>query len=182
MRVWRRIGFVLLLAGAMAALAACAGDGGSTDTTGGGDTPTTEESSPDTTEAPGDGSGGEGVPGLSTVCVNATQAMAAAVASYSTGIAGAMGGTLDEDELQEVTEQLEAMAAAAPDEIRADLEVIAHELDAFYTAWAEIGYTGSGTPTPEQIAQLEALGEVVDQDAFDEASANIDAWFQANCG
>jgi hypothetical protein len=73
------------------------------------------------------------------------------------------------------------MADAAPDEIKDDLEVIANELEAFYTALGEAGYEPGVAPTPEQIAQLSALAEVVDQEVFDEASDNINAWFEANC-
>lgn len=80
-----------------------------------------------------------------------------------------------------MTDQLQAVAEAAPDEIKADLEVIATEIEAFYTAWAEIGYTGRAAPTPEQIEQLEALNDVIDEDAYDEAADNLEAWFEANC-
>jgi hypothetical protein len=31
------------------------------------------------------------------------------------------------------------------------------------------------------MAQLSALAEVIDQEAFDEASDNINEWFEANC-
>jgi hypothetical protein len=172
-------------------LAACGGggDGEATETTATAETtatvetPTTEApAAPDTTEAADDSGGDGGSSGLSGTCLEATQAMAAAMSSYSTGVAGAMGGTLDSEELQQVADQLEAMAGAAPAEIQDDLEVIAEELGAFYTALAETGYTGTGTPTPDQIAQLEALSEAIDQEAFDTASANVEAWFEANCG
>jgi hypothetical protein len=171
-------------------LAACGGGDGeatettvATETTTAEETPTTEATtSPDSTEAEQpDDSDGDGVSGLSTVCLEATQAMGAAMASYSTGVAGAMGGTLDGEELQQAADQLEAMASAAPDEIRDDLQVIAEELGAFYTALAETGYTGTGTPTPDQIAQLEGLADAIDQDRFEAASDNVNAWFESNC-
>jgi hypothetical protein len=92
-----------------------------------------------------------------------------------------MGGNLDDESLQESAAQLQAMADAAPDEIKDDLDVIATELEGFYTALAESGYEPGSAPTPEQIAQLSALAEVIDQEAFDEASDNIDEWFEANC-
>jgi hypothetical protein len=93
-----------------------------------------------------------------------------------------MGGTLDGEELQQVADQLEAMADAAPAEIQGDLQVIAEEIGAFYTALAETGYTGTGTPTPDQIAQLEGLADAIDQDRFDAAADNVNAWFESNCG
>jgi predicted Ser/Thr protein kinase len=181
----------LLSAAVLLTLAACGGgDGDATETTATAETtaveetPTTEAPATETTQAePADDTGGDdGLSGLSATCLEATQAMAAAMSSYSTGVAGVMGGTLDSEELQQVAEQLEAMASAAPAEIQADLEVIAEELGAFYTALAETGYTGEGTPTAEQIAQLEGLADAIDQDAFDAASDNVNAWFEANCG
>jgi hypothetical protein len=166
-------------------VSACGSDTGEAD-----ETTTTAPAAPDTTVAeeavttsapsddPGGGTDGGGV---TTMCLDATQAMAAAMSSYTTGLAGAMGGSLDDESLQLAAGQLEAMADAAPDEIKDDLEVIAEELGAFYTALSETGYETGVTPTPEQMAELSALAEVIDQEAFDEASANINAWFEANC-
>jgi hypothetical protein len=179
----------LLSAAVLLTLAACGGGGdgetavttAATETTAG-ETPTTGAPDTDPTEAVDDGGNDDGPSGLSGTCIEATQAMAAAMSSYSTGVAGAMGGTLDSEELQQVADQLEAMAGAAPAEIQDDLQVIAEELGAFYTALADTGYTGEGTPTPDQIAQLEALSDAIDQEAFDTASANVEAWFEANCG
>jgi hypothetical protein len=177
---------VVLVGLALVLVSACGGDAGDdgdvSTTTGESDTTVAEET-PDTTAADpgvdsGDGSG-NGV--LGTVCLEATQAMAAAINAYSTGMAGAMGGRLDDESLQESAAQLQAMADAAPDEIKDDLDVIATELEGFYTALAESGYEPGSAPTPEQMAQLSALAEVIDQEAFDEASDNINEWFEANC-
>lgn len=188
MKSWTRNRMALMSVAAVVVLAACGGDNDAATTTDDVDTTvaettTTEAAAPATTEAeqPDDSGEDAGLSGVTTVCLDATQAMGAAVTSYSSGIAGAMGGTFDEDQLQQVSDQLQAVADAAPDEIKGDLAVIATEVEEFYTAWAEIGYTGPGAPTPEQIEQLEALGDVIDQDAFDEAADNIEAWFEANC-
>lgn len=171
---------------AMLMIAACGGGDTAEETT----TTTTTQAEPETTVAsepvdsePADdpGAGSDDGGGITTVCLDATQAMAAAINAYTTGLAGAMGGSLDDESLQLSAGQLQAMADAAPDEIKDDLEVIADELEAFYTALGEAGYEPGVTPTPEQMAQLSALAEVVDQEAFDEASDNINAWFEANC-
>lgn len=178
---------VVLVGLALVVVSACGGDAGddgdaSTTTIGEPGTTAVEET-PDTTAAdPGGDSGDDsGDDGFGTVCLEATQAMAAAINAYSTGMAGAMGGSLDDQSLQESAAQLQAMADAAPDEIKDDLDVIANELEGFYTALAESGYEPGVAPTPEQIAQLSALAEVIDQEAFDEASDNINEWFEANC-
>jgi len=118
---------------------------------------------------------------LTTVCLDATQAMAAAINSYTTGMAGAMGGSLDDESLQLAAGQLQAMADAAPEEIKDDLAVIAEELGVFYAALADIGYEAGGTPSPEQMAELSALAEVIDQESFQTASDNLNVWFEANC-
>jgi hypothetical protein len=171
---------------ALLLIAACGGDGTDEEAT----TTTTTQAGPETTVAsepvdsePADdpGAGSDDGGGITTVCLDATQAMAAAINAYTTGLAGAMGGSLDDESLQLSAGQLQAMADAAPDEIKDDLEVIANELEAFYTALGEAGYEPGVAPTPEQIAQLSALAEVVDQEVFDEASDNINAWFEANC-
>ena len=171
---------------ALLLVAACGGEGTDEETT----TTTTTQAEPDTTVAsepvdsePADdpGSGSDDGGGITTVCLDATQARAAAINAYTTGLAGAMGGSLDDESLQLSAGQLQAMADAAPDEIKDDLEVIANELESFYAALSEAGYQSGVAPTPEQIAQLSALAEVVDQEAFEVASDNINAWFEANC-
>ena len=136
-----------------------------------------------TTAAPGGDDDDEGgsLDGFSSTCLEATQGMAAAMTAYSTGMAQAFGGSLDDESLQLTADQLEAMAEAAPDEIKDDLRVIAEQLGDFYTALAESGYEPGATPDADQLAELSALAESIDNDAFEEASDNIDAWFEANC-
>lgn len=108
--------------------------------------------------------------------------MAAAASAYGAGIAGAAGGSLDEQTLQQAADQIQAMAAAAPAEIQDDLQVIADGLGQFYRALADMGYEPGSVPTEEQLAQLSTLFESIDQTAFETASNNIDAWFNENCG
>lgn len=119
--------------------------------------------------------------GVSGICLDATTAMAAAVNSYATGLNGVTSGNLDEEGLQLAADQLEAMAEAAPQEIREDFRVVAKELGNFYEALAEIGIESGQTPTADQIAELSTLAEVIDEEAFNEASDAIDAWFEENC-
>lgn len=159
----------------------CGGEGGSDDTT------TTQrndvaETTTKTAEpdAEDDDEGGS-LDGFSSTCLEATQGMAAAVNAYSTGMAEAFGGSLDDETLQLTADQLEAMAEAAPDEIKDDFAVIAAQLGDFYTALAESGYEPGATPDAEQLAALSALAESFDNEAFEEASDNINAWFEANC-
>jgi hypothetical protein len=167
-------------------LAACGGGGDDEEGTTLATQPATEttvaEETPDTTAAAEEPDAGsdDGID-LTTICLDATQAMAAAISSYTTGMAGAMGGSLDDESLQLAAGQLQAMADAAPDEIKEDLAVIAEELGAFFAALADIGYEAGGAPSPEQMAELSAIAEVIDQESFQTASDNLNVWFEANC-
>ncbi|HEY5890305.1 MAG TPA: hypothetical protein VIW94_06365 [Acidimicrobiia bacterium] len=134
-----------------------------------------------TTAAMPEGEDSEGPDSFSSTCLEATQGMAAAMSAYSTGLAQAFGGSFDDESLQMTADQLEAMAEAAPDEIKDDLGVLAAALSAFYTALAETGYEAGSTPNAEQLAQLSALSESIDNEAFEEASDNINDWFDSNC-
>lgn len=111
------------------------------------------------------------------ICIEAAQAMAAAMSSVSTSFSGAV----DEAQAAEIEAQLEAWAADAPDEIKDDFDVFAREMGAFYAELAEIGLVPGATPTAEQLQRLSEAADAVDQEALDEASDNIEAWFEANC-
>lgn len=176
---------VLVLLLVALVVVSCGGDAGGDDTT---TAPSDDVNVTTTTAAAPDDDGDDvgndgdsGVDSLSSTCLEATQGMAAAVSAYSTGMAEAFGGSLDDESLQLAADQLEAMADAAPDEIKDDFAVIAAQLGAFYTALAESGYEPGATPDAEQLAELSALAETFDNEAFEEASDNINAWFEANC-
>jgi hypothetical protein len=111
------------------------------------------------------------------VCLEAAQAMSAAMQSYSSSFSGA----LDEATAADVEAQLEQWADQAPDEIKDDFDVFAREMSAYYEALADIGLTSGATPTAEQLQALSEAADLVDQDALDEASKNIEAWFDGNC-
>jgi hypothetical protein len=188
----------VLVVGLLAtSLAACGGsDSGSTTTTAGGGAATTSSAAPvTTTEAVAptttegtNGGGGQsdgstdGMSGVSAVCLEATQAMASAASAYGSGLAGAAGGTLDEQSLQQAADQIQAMAAAAPDEIKDDFQIIADGLTQFYSALADMGFQPGSVPTEEQLTQLNQIFDSIDQTAFETASNNIEAWFNDNCG
>jgi uncharacterized protein YukE len=111
------------------------------------------------------------------VCIEAAQAMSAAMQSYSSSFSGA----LDEATAAEVEDQLEQWADQAPDEIKDDFDVFAREMSAYYEALADIGLIPGATPTAEQLQALSEAADEVDQAALDEASNNIEAWFDGNC-
>lgn len=168
---------VLVLLLVALVVVSCGGDAGGDDTT----TAPSDDVNVTTTTAAAPDDDGNDLDSLSSTCLEATQGMAAAVSAYSTGMAQAFGGSLDDESLQLTADQLEAMAEAAPDEIKDDLKAIAEQLGAFYTALAESGYEPGATPDADQLAELSALAESIDNEAFEEASDNINAWFEENC-
>ncbi|MEX2134695.1 MAG: hypothetical protein WEB67_11185 [Acidimicrobiia bacterium] len=169
---------VLVLLLVALVVVSCGGDAGGDDTT---TAPSDDVNVTTTTAAAPDDDDGNDLDSLSSTCLEATQGMAAAVSAYSTGMAQAFGGSLDDESLQLTADQLEVMAEAAPDEIKDDLKVIAEQLGAFYTALAESGYEPGATPDADQLAELSALAESIDNEVFEEASDNINAWFEENC-
>lgn len=167
-----RTGLKLLgIALVMALLAACGGGSGDETTTTQAQATTSTQDDTTTTGAGGpDG-------GLSGTCLQSSQAMAEAMERYGQSF----GGTGDTTDFDTISEQLEAAAEVAPAEIREDFEVLATELGKFYEAMGDFEFAPGQTPTPEQMAAMQAAIESVDQDALETASTNIEAWFEANC-
>jgi hypothetical protein len=172
---------IAVLALGLLATACGGGDDGSADAT-------TATAAPTTSAAPADDAGsGNDEPDLGDLfasrCPEAAAGVAAALSAYTTGIAGAFAGQVDEDELESSAAELRRLAEDAPDELRDDLDVIASTLAEFYGAFAEIGFdpTSGEPPTPDQIERLTQLTEDFDDTAFQEAADNITAWFEDNC-
>jgi hypothetical protein len=87
-------------------------------------------------------------------------------------VSEAVSGTADVDEIKTAFDEL---AAAAPDEISSDFEVLA---DYMATVADAIGDVGPGeTPSPDALAKLATL----DATAATTASTNIAAWVTENC-
>jgi hypothetical protein len=136
-----------------------------------------EATTPSGDNGAGDSDGDDGGFTPTQVCIEAAQAMSAAMQSYSSSFSGA----LDEATAAEVEDQLEQWADQAPDEIKDDFDVFAREMSAYYEALADIGLIPGATPTAEQLQALSEAADEVDQAALDEASNNIEAWFDGNC-
>ena len=156
----KRSRFVVLLVIGAFVLAAC----------GGGD----DEGGAGTTGA----AGGVAGPRDAEECgkdVSAIAAAAPAVPQVMSGEAGDLGTSV---------EQLEAMAAKAPEEIRADLLVVAQGYAAYSQALQDSGWDPSSgeAPPPEVIAALTVAGQALDDADFQAASDRVSAWFAANCG
>ncbi len=167
MRISRIV--VISLVGAL--LVGACGGGGSTG--GGGTEPSSPQPSPtgpvETTGPVGEtGAGG----GVTPVCVDVYVKWAAAVAAASAGVAPE----------EEASAALEAFAAAAPEEIRDDVEVFVQAYERFIQELEAAGIEPGQVPTPEQLAALERAAKILDDPKVQAASDRISAWFERECG
>lgn len=161
----RRGQLVIFTAIAVIVLAAC---GGATN-----DTTTTSQAST-TTSAGATTSTQDSTGGVSAACISGTQAMANAAAAY----AGALGGQTDEEQL---AGQLQAMAEAAPAEIRDEFRIYAQAMGQFLDGLAEVDFQPGVVPTQAQIEKLEELSEIMEAQNVQDAVEAIDDWFSNNC-
>ena len=159
-------------------LAACGDDGGSS-------SQTTADQGPDgggdADQATGDGVDGpqSELDGYFTGdCREAVAAFNSALASAGSPLTG--GGTPED-----AAESLDAVAEAAPDEIKDDFAVLADAYGDFAQSLADAGIDfedPSSFGTPEAIAALQSLGERFNEAEVEQASDEIEAWFESNCG
>ncbi len=154
-------------------LAACGGGGSDAPSPaagGGGSTGSTNGST-------GGSAGGGGVLDAAK-CAQVVGAMSAAAAAVPSAMSGQAG------DLNTSLAQLQAFAAAAPEEIRGDLTLVYQGYTAFLAAMQDAGYDPSSTqpPTAEQIAAMQQASQVFEDADFKAASQRVDDWFTANCG
>ncbi len=140
-----------------------AGDGGSASVSAGGST--------------GGSTGGGGAIDAAK-CAQVVTAMSGAAAAAAQAMSGQAG------DLNTELAQLQAFAAAAPEEIRADLMLVYQRYSDFMTAMQDAGYdpTSGQQPTAEQIAAMQQASQIFQDADFQAASKRADAWFKANCG
>lgn len=77
---------------------------------------------------------------------------------------------------------LQAMADAAPAEIRGDFKTIANGFGEYAKVWKDSGIAPGATPTPAQIAKLVEAAKKVGTPKMQAAEAHITAWAAKNCG
>ncbi|MGH2709619.1 MAG: hypothetical protein ACRDH9_00230 [Actinomycetota bacterium] len=141
-------------------LAACGGDSGSGDG--------------------GTAQGGGSVGPVDAVrCAEVAAALASATVGATQALAGAAGG-----EFAGSIETLDQFAGEAPDEIAADMQVLAEGYAAVAAALegADFDPASGQPPPPEVIAQLQAAGEALNTTEFQEANARVNDWFATECG
>ncbi len=97
------------------------------------------------------------------------------LAAVGATIGQALSGTIPEG-LDSDIARLEEVAASAPEEIQADLQVVAAAAQKF----AELGITANSTPD-EVMAKVGQLSQSIDLAKLNVASQNIATWAQENC-
>ncbi len=83
--------------------------------------------------------------------------------------------------VEKTAQWLEEFAARTPEEIRADFQLVADAYGKIAEALEGVDLSSGSTPSPEALQRLQEIGDSIDQDALDKASANIDAWVTENC-
>jgi hypothetical protein len=110
----------------------------------------------------------------------ASAANCAELVSLGLKVSLALGGTGGAD-VEKTKELLNAFSDEAPEEIRADFEVIAEAYAKIGDTLGDLGLTGGETPTAEDQARLQQLAAELDQPALTRANENITAWVNENC-
>jgi ABC-type glycerol-3-phosphate transport system substrate-binding protein len=162
---------------AVVALSVVAVGCGGSDEAASGDTTVTETTTDETTteETTTDETTTDGTPDLSGVFADEDcLALVAAAASFSQAFTGT-SATSDE------TNAFEELAAKVPDEIRADVQVLAEAYAKYAAEINDIGIEAGQTPSAEQLQQLQAALASFDQQGVSEASQRLSTWAQTNC-
>jgi hypothetical protein len=76
----------------------------------------------------------------------------------------------------------QALAAAAPSEIRGDFVKLATAFGAYAQAIQKAGLKAGQTPTAAQLAQLQAAAKAFSTPDLKVAEQHLSAWGQKNCG
>ena len=101
-------------------------------------------------------------------------ALAGVGATIAQAFTGASGGDADNEELARLVDKV-------PDEIQADVQVLAEAYGTYADEIADIGIEPGSTPTPEQVQQLQAALASLDQQELTAAANRIEAWAKDNC-
>jgi hypothetical protein len=100
-----------------------------------------------------------------------------ALAGVGATIAQAFTGTsgdADSDELAQLVDKV-------PDEIKADVQVLAEAYGTYADKIADIGIEPGSTPSAEQLQELQGVLASLDQQELTAAANRIEAWASDNC-
>ena len=164
-----------LLAVLLALAATTAGCGGSSKTSAPASTPSTNSVAPETT-------------GPATTAKTATPTFATAhncqqLIALGQQFAKAVSSTAGSAaaRLSANARALQAMAAAAPSDIRADFQTLATAFNKFVQAYTKAGLKPGRTPTASQLSQIQAASTTFSTPKLRTAEQHLSAWAQKNC-
>jgi hypothetical protein len=95
-------------------------------------------------------------------------------------VATALSGT-DTSDLDTTGEFLDEFADQAPEEIRADFEVIAKAYGKIAEVMGDVDFAAGETPDAEQLQELQELSNELNTAEVTAANENITAWVEENC-
>lgn len=173
-----RIAVLLLVAGVVALAAGCGGGGKkSTPSSQGPQTQTAATTK--TVTSPPASTGSSSTPTFASA--KNCQDLAGLASKMASAIASSSGNALTT--LQTEGQQLQALAKAAPAEIRGDFQTFATAFAGFVEALQKAGYTPGTTtaPTPAQVAALEAAAKKLDTPKLAQAEKHLEGWVKQNC-
>ncbi len=99
------------------------------------------------------------------------------LASIGAKFSEALTGASDE----EAAAAFQQLADEVPDEIQADVQVLADWFAEYASKLQDIGLQPGQTPNAEQIAQLQTVLASLDQEEVSAASERIGTWANENC-
>ena len=88
-------------------------------------------------------------------------------------------GELD---LNKEADALDALASAAPDDIKADFKTFADAFKQFAKAYGDVKIKPGETPSAAQIAKLAELSKSFNTAKLQQATQHLAAWGQSHCG
>jgi len=100
-----------------------------------------------------------------------------ALASVGATFAQAITGATDE----EAAAAFQKLADEVPDEIKADVQVLADWFADYAAKLKDIGIEAGQTPSADQLQQLQVALVATNQEELTAASQRLEAWTQANC-
>jgi hypothetical protein len=100
-----------------------------------------------------------------------------ALASAGSAFAQAFSGTGTSED----AEAFQELADSVPDEIKADVQVLAEAFATYSEELQDIGLEAGATPTAEQLQQLQAALASIDQAEVTAASERLGTWAEENC-
>jgi hypothetical protein len=90
-------------------------------------------------------------------------------------------GNLSDEDIDDASRLFDEFADSAPEEIRADLQVLAEVWEVYAEVLPDLQVEPGETPDPEALAKLQEASAQIDQQEVTAASERIEAWATENC-